>query len=83
MTTKYIWYSELQRYSYADLFDCSHCGARIELEHENDDANGIIIDFGGIDLAPNIYAFCDTDCGDRHENRFVSAYVRFSYGDCE
>lgn len=75
MTIKYIWYSEMQRYSFADLFDCSHCGARIEREHENDD-NAIILDFGGIYVAPDIYVFCDTDCEERYDgNRFVVEYI--------
>lgn len=84
MTTRYIWYSEMQRYSFADLYDCMHCGARINLEHEHDDTNALVVDFGGMSSAPYIYVFCDADCGERYEgNRIVSSYVFFAYGDCE
>ena len=78
MTIKYIWYSEMQRYFFADLFDCSHCGARIEREHENDD-KAIILDFGCIEVAPDIYVFCDTDCEERYDgNRYVVEYIALS-----
>ena len=79
MTTKYIWYSEWQSYGFADMWDCSHCGATIVFEHENVDGP-LLFHFNGMDLAPDIYVFCDTDCGEFYENRVVADYVSFAWG---
>ena len=81
MTIKYIWYSEMQRYSFADLFDCSHCGARIEREHENDD-NAIVLDFGCTYSAPDIYIFCGNECLKGYDgNRLVMEYIALQLED--
>ena len=79
MTIKYIWYSEFQRYGYADMWDCSHCGERIEREHDND-GNAVALDFGFTYEAPHYYIFCDTDCEKRYDgNRLVVEFIALKY----
>ena len=81
MTTKYIWYSEFQRYGFADMWDCSHCGARIEREHDNDD-NAVVLDFGFTYSAPHLYIFCGNDCVQRYDsNRLVMEYIALQLED--
>ena len=73
MTTKYIWFADLQDYFWADSFDCSHCGATVVFYHDNEDDPAILIYLDW--YSPNIYAFCDGDCGELYEDYIIADLV--------